>query len=255
MGRALIEETLDTPGVELTVACDHSDHPAIGQDAGRYAGRADCGVKLTDELANAINADVVIDFSAPAVTSELIELCAKHGVPLVSGTTGLEQSHHQALNAAAERIALLWAPNMSVGVSLLCQLVAQATLVLGDEYDIEIVETHHRHKKDAPSGTALRLADVAAQASGGQLDQRLQHGRQGLQPRQSREIGIHAVRGGDVVGDHTVLFACEGERIELVHRASSRRTFSRGAVRAATWLIGRPCGRYQMQDVLSLPTR
>jgi 4-hydroxy-tetrahydrodipicolinate reductase len=198
-------------------------------------------------------ADVVIDFSAPEASVEHAAICAERGVPLVIGTTGLSAGAKAQIAVAAKRIPLLLAPNMSVGVNVLLRLVAEAARTLGPSYEVEIVEAHHRNKADAPSGTALRLAEVAAEALG--LDPKKafvyeRHGQIGA--RKPDTIGIQTLRGGDVVGDHTVFFLADGERIELTHRASSRDNFARGAVRAAKWLAGKPAGLYDMQDALGL---
>jgi 4-hydroxy-tetrahydrodipicolinate reductase len=193
-------------------------------------------------------AEVAIDFSSPSATLELADVAASSGIAIVSGTTGLGEDAHRALEHASSRVAVAWEPNMSVGVHVLGALVARAVAMLGPEYDIEIVEAHHRMKVDAPSGTALRIADVARQARGGA---RFVHGREGKPgARGAAEIGIHAVRGGDVVGDHSVLLLGPGERIELVHRASSRDLFASGALRFARWIAGKPAGRYGMDDML-----
>jgi 4-hydroxy-tetrahydrodipicolinate reductase len=193
-------------------------------------------------------ADVVIDFSSPAGTMELAAVAASAGIALVSGTTGLDDDAHAALERAAARIPVAWEPNMSVGVHVLSALVARAVELLGPEFDIEIVEAHHRLKVDAPSGTALRLAEVARSARAGS---RFVYGREGRPgAREAAEIGIHAVRGGDVIGDHSVQLMGPGERIELVHRASSRDLFARGALRVARWVKGKAPGRYGMEDVL-----
>jgi len=196
--------------------------------------------------------DVVVDFSAPAATARLIELAVAAGKPLVIGTTGHDEAEKQRLRAVAARVPTVWAGNFSVGVNLLFALTARSSRVLGPDYDVELVEMHHRHKKDAPSGTAVRLLELIREARGAGPEA-LRHGRSGLTgERPSGEIGVHALRGGDVVGDHTVIFAGTGERIELTHKASDRAVFARGALRAAQWVVGRPAGVYDMQDVLGL---
>jgi 4-hydroxy-tetrahydrodipicolinate reductase len=198
-------------------------------------------------------ADVVIDFSTHEVTPGLAALCARHDRPLVIGTTGHTEAEKTAVRACAERLPLVWSANYSTGVNLLFWLTRRAAEILGPDYDLEIVEMHHRHKKDAPSGTALRLAEILAGVRQVALAEALRQGRQGLVgERSATEIGLHALRGGDVVGDHTVIFATPGERLELTHRASSRETFAQGALRAARWVVGRPPGVYDMQDVLGL---
>lgn len=211
------------------------------------------GLPVFDCLEHALarGADAVIDFTSPESTLEHARICAAHGTALVVGTTGLSPDQKAELATAAEKIPLVFAPNMSVGVNLLLRLAAEAARVLGDAYDVEIVEAHHRHKKDAPSGTALRIAEVVADALGRNLDQVANYGRHGnVGPRPSKEIGIQTVRGGDVVGDHTLFFLGEGERIELTHKASSRGAFAKGAVRAAIWAAAQQPGLYDMQDVL-----
>jgi 4-hydroxy-tetrahydrodipicolinate reductase len=192
-----------------------------------------------------------IDFSMPAPTVAFAALCADKGVPLVIGTTGLDPAQEDAVREAARRIPVVFAPNYSIGVNTLFWLTRKAAEILGEEFDLEVVEMHHRHKKDAPSGTARRLAEILAAARGLSYADDCRHGREGLVgARTDREIGVHAVRGGDVVGDHTVIFAADGERVELAHKASSRETFARGAVRAAKWAIDQPPGLYDMQAVL-----
>jgi len=220
-------------------------------------GREVCGIPIAPGIEQALEkgADVVIDFTAPAASVHHAAVCADRGIALVIGTTGLNDDQTKALRAASRRIPLLLAPNMSAGVNVLFRLVADAARALGDAYDIEIVEAHHRMKRDAPSGTALRLAEVAADALGLKAKDPYVYGRHGdTGPRKSGTIGVSAVRGGDVVGDHTVHFLADGERLELTHRAASRDNFARGAVRAARWVSGRKAGFYDMQDVLGLRT-
>ena len=197
-------------------------------------------------------ADVVIDFTAPEALADCVSWCQQQGVALVTGTTGLQESHELALAEAAQVIPVLAAPNMSVGVNLLCDLVERATLALGDDADVEVLDLHHRLKKDAPSGTANRLLDVIASAKNTSLNEVLCDSRSGwIGARKEGEIGVQTLRGGDVVGEHTVYFLWQGERIELTHRATDRAIFARGAVRAARWLADKPAGRYSMADVLA----
>jgi 4-hydroxy-tetrahydrodipicolinate reductase len=197
---------------------------------------------------------VWIDFSSPAATAANAAAAAERGAALVVGTTGVDAQGKQALTAAAARVPVVFAPNTSVGITVLLQLVAEAARLLGPGYDMEIVEAHHRMKRDAPSGTALRLAEALAEATGRDLGREARYTRQGdVGPRTGTEIGIQTIRGGDVVGDHTVFFLGDGERIEVTHRASTRDTFARGAVRAALWTAGRAPGLYDMRDVLGLP--
>lgn len=223
---------------------------AAGQPDLAVAGLVDQG----DDPAPAIaSGDVVIDFSVPAAAPRVAALCAEHRRPLVLGTTGLSNAEKTSLTAAAAHIPLVWSANYSTGVNLLFWLARRAAEILGPEFDLEIVELHHRHKQDAPSGTALRLAEILAAARRLDPGTAFRHGRHGqVGARTREEIGLHAVRGGDVVGDHTVLFASDGERVELTHKAASRAPFALGALRAARWVLGRPPGLYDMQDVLGL---
>ena len=246
MGRAVVRLATQG-GLEVVHAASVSD---VGRDAGELAGVGPIGVAVAADLAGlaAAKADVLVDFSAPAALAAACEACAAAGVAVVSGTTGIDEAAGAALDRAASRVPVLWEPNMSVGVHVLASLVERAKIALGPGYDVEVVEVHHRAKVDAPSGTAIRLGDVVKRASGGHYV----HGREGRPgPRAAEEIGMHAVRGGDVIGDHTVFFFGEGERIELTHRASNRDLFAHGALRAARWLAGRPAARYALSDVLA----
>jgi 4-hydroxy-tetrahydrodipicolinate reductase len=256
MGRALVQALAAADDMQLCGASEAAGSPALGQDAGSVAGLSPLGIAVTDDPQTLLaDAQAVIDFSLPHVTADLCRRCAERGLPLVVGTTGLSAEQHAALQRAAERVPVVFAANMSVGVNVLLRLVEQAATLLGPGYDLEVVEAHHGRKVDAPSGTALALARALATATGqlGALEQRARHGRHGaVGARAPAEIGIHAVRGGDVVGEHTVLFLGEGERLELVHRASSRQTFARGALRALRWATARPAGLYDMRDVLGL---
>jgi 4-hydroxy-tetrahydrodipicolinate reductase len=254
MGQSIVRVLAETPGAELIAAVERAGHPALGQDAGVLAGLAPGGVALGSSVDEALaRADVWIDFTTPAATAQAAERAAARGVRVVAGTTGLGEAERRAIEAAARRVAVVLSPNMSVGVNVLLKLLAEAARALGDGYDVEIVEAHHRQKRDAPSGTALRMAEVLANALGRDLAAEARHGRSGdVGPRTAKEIGVLAVRGGDVVGDHTAHFLGLGERIEITHRASSRETFARGAVRAALWLADRAPGLYDMQDVLGL---
>jgi 4-hydroxy-tetrahydrodipicolinate reductase len=245
MGRAVVRLAV-TGGLDVTCAIGASD---VGRDAGELAGVGSIATSVVDGLAalEHAKADVLIDFSAPAVTTALAPIAARAGIAIVSGTTGLSEAGRLALEDAAARVPVLWEPNMSLGIFVLSRLVSQATAALS-EWDIEIVETHHRAKVDAPSGTALRLAEIAQRARAGT---RLVHGRQGTPgARTAEEIGMHALRGGDVLGDHTVHLLGGGERIELTHRATGRDVFAHGALRAARWIHGKAAGRYGLADVL-----
>ena len=244
------------PGLELVAAVDRAGAPLLGQDAGVAAGVPALGVVLGADLAAGLAArpDVAVDFSSPSATAATAAQVAAAGVPWVVGTTGLGAAEQAAVAQAARNIPVVLSANMSLGVNLLYALVAQAARTLaGLRYDCEIVERHHRRKKDAPSGTALYLGEAAAQGFGWNLQDVAVDGRTGIPgERPEKEIGFHAVRGGDIVGDHTVLFAADGECIELSHRATSRDTLALGALRAAAWLPGRAPALYGMRDVLGL---
>lgn len=254
MGRTLIDAVQRTPGAALGAALDRPDSSLIGADVGELAGVGRLGLSLQADLSAALDQfDVLIDFTHPSVTLRNLEVCRQAGKAMVIGTTGFSIEEKQLLAAAAQAIPIVFAANYSVGVNLCLKLLDTAARVLGDEVDIEIVEAHHRHKVDAPSGTALRMGEVVAAALGRDLQKVAVYGREGQTGARAREtIGFATVRAGDVVGDHTVLFAAEGERVEITHKASSRMTFANGAVRAALWLTSRPAGLYDMQDVLGL---
>lgn len=252
MGRALIEAVLAQDDCELAAALDLPSSPALDQDAGALIGR-NLGVRITDDLEALAAADVLIDFTRPEGTLKHMEVCRRHGVNLVVGTTGFNEAEKQRLQEGARDIGIIFAPNMSVGVNLTFKLLEVAAKVLSHGYDIEIVEMHHRHKVDAPSGTALRMGEVVADALGRRLEDCAVYGREGVTgERDPSTIGFATMRGGDVVGDHTVVFAGIGERVEITHKASSRATFAQGAVRAARFLREQGKGIYDMQDVLGL---
>ena len=253
MGHALLEGVIGDAELRLHAALDRAGSLSIGRDAGELVG-APCGVKIsTDVVAALQGADVLVDFTRPEAGMEYLAACRKTGTKLVIGTTGFSADQKQAIADAAREIAIVFAPNMSVGVTLLINLVEAAAKVLAQGYDIEVIEAHHRHKVDAPSGTALRLGEAAAAALGRNLDECAVYGRKGATgERAPSTIGFATVRGGDIVGDHTVLFAGTGERVELTHKASSRATFALGALRAAKFLADRSNGLYDMQDVLGL---
>jgi 4-hydroxy-tetrahydrodipicolinate reductase len=254
MGRTLVQAVAETPGLALGAATERPGSSLIGADAGELAGVGRLRVALVEDLGDALDAfDVLVDFTAPAATLAHLALCRGAGKGMVIGTTGLDPKARSAIAEAGKEIGIVFAPNMSVGVNLCLKLLDIAARVLGDEVDIEIVEAHHRHKVDAPSGTALRMGEVVAAALGRDLSEVAVYGRQGhTGPRDRRTIGFETIRAGDVVGEHSVWFAAEGERVEIVHKASSRMTFARGAARAAAWLAGRNPGLYDMQDVLGL---
>lgn len=254
MGRALVTVVSETGGVQLTAAVDRKDNPAIGSDAGELAGIGKLGVELVDDLASVIDRfDVLIDFTIADATAGNLELCAAHGKKMVIGTTGLNEDQKRRIHACGEKIAIVFAPNYSVGVNATFKLLEVAADIFGEDADIEIIEAHHRHKVDAPSGTALRMGEVIADTLGRDLNEVARHGRQGQTGERDRQtIGFHAIRGGDIVGDHTAVFAIAGERVEITHRSHSRMNFAAGAVRAAAWLGSVEQGVYDMQDVLNL---
>jgi len=253
MGKALIEVISVTDGVQLTAALERPDSSLIGVDAGELAGIGRNNVAVVASLETADTFDVLIDFSIPAVTAANAKFCAEHGKKMVIGTTGLNAEQLEQVQGASRSNALCMASNYATGVNLLFKLAELAASVLGDDVDIEISEAHHRHKIDAPSGTALSLGESVAGALGRDLKEVAVYGREGQTGARDRQtIGFATVRAGDIVGDHTVLFAAEGERVEITHKASSRTAFARGAVRAAKWLADKESGLFDMQDVLGL---
>lgn len=254
MGKTLIEAVRAVPALQLTAAIDRPGSSLIGADAGELAGVGRVEVKLVGDLSSVLDEfDVLIDFTHPTVTLHNLETCRKAGKAMVIGTTGFSEAERQLLRDAGQDIAIVFAANFSVGVNLCLKLLDTAARVLGDDADIEIIEAHHRHKVDAPSGTALRMGEVVAAALDRNLAEVAVYGREGQTGAREREtIGFATVRGGDIVGDHTVLFAADGERVEITHKASSRMTFAKGAVRSVQWLEGKSAGLYDMQDVLEL---
>ncbi len=254
MGGRIITMITQTEGIELSAAFERPDSPAVGKDAGVVAGVGELGVNIEDALDKVLDkGDVIIDFTFHEASVQHAKKAAEKGRAMVIGTTGFTNQEYEALDECSKSFPLVLAPNMSVGVNLLYKLLETAASVLGDDYDVEIVEAHHRMKKDAPSGTALQLGRVVAKALGRDFDEVAVFERHGLIGERSRkEIGIQTIRAGDIVGEHTVLFGGIGERIEITHKASSRDTFAKGAVRAALWVVGKPAGRYSMQDVLGL---
>ncbi|MBL8601558.1 MAG: 4-hydroxy-tetrahydrodipicolinate reductase [Myxococcales bacterium] len=252
MGRLLVEQILISDDVRLAGALEHPRSPEIGTDVGALVGRP-TGVRIVGDPKKALaGAEVVIDFSSPTATEGVVRAAAELGVACVVGTTGLSEGARAALDEAALKVPVVAAPNMSLGVQVLAHVLREALGLLGDEFDVEVIEAHHREKKDAPSGTALRLVQVALDTRGLTHDD-VAHGRSGGDARRKpREVGVHAVRGGDIVGDHTVVLAGLGERIELTHKATSRAVFAAGALRAGRWVVGRPPGKYTMADVLGL---
>jgi 4-hydroxy-tetrahydrodipicolinate reductase len=254
MGRSLIQACHQADGVEITAALEHPENSLLGSDAGDLAGIGRLGVSVTADIhAVLADFDVLIDFTRPESTLTNLAACQAAGKSMVIGTTGFSDAQKAGIAAAARQIAIVFAPNMSVGVNLCLKLLALAAQVLGDEVDIEVIEAHHRHKVDAPSGTALRMGEVVAAALGRDLKDCAVYGRQGhTGERERKTIGFETIRAGDIVGDHTVMFAGSGEIVEITHKASSRMTFANGAVRAASWLTGQLPGLYDMQDVLGL---
>jgi 4-hydroxy-tetrahydrodipicolinate reductase len=255
MGQSIASVLRDDLEANLVAAMDREDSELIGQDMGVLTGRGPSGVRITADLEEFLrNVEVVIDFSVAAATAKLLPVCAGQRIPMVVGTTGLDATTRASLERAAEMVPIVFAPNYSQGINALYFLVARATELLGPAFDAEIVEIHHRLKVDAPSGTALRLAEVVAGAK--QLDaaRAVSTGRSGqVGVRPIEEIGVVALRGGDAVGEHTLYLMGEGERIELTHRATDRSIFARGAVRAAHWVVTRPAGLYDMADVMGIP--
>jgi 4-hydroxy-tetrahydrodipicolinate reductase len=254
MGRTLIEAIDLVEGLSLTAAVENPSSSLVGTDAGEMAGRGKNGVTVVGDLAAVVGeVDVLIDFTVPEATMANVATCTEHDVAMVIGTTGLTVEQQRALEAAAKRIPICKASNFSTGVNLCFKLLDLAARVLGDDVDVEIYEAHHRHKIDAPSGTALSMGQVVADALGRDLKKVAVYGREGQTGVRERDtIGFATVRAGDIVGDHTVTFAAEGERVEITHKASSRMSFARGAVRAAGWLPGQAPGLYDMRDVLGL---
>ena len=254
MGRMLLDQILQTEGVALSGAVERAGSALLGQDAGTLAGRPEAGIFVTEDPYDLFaEADAVVDFTAPQSTADLSALAAQARTAHIIGTTGLDSTQEETVRKAARHTAVVLAPNMSVGVNLLLNLVERVAAALDDRFDIEIVESHHRHKADAPSGTALALGRAAAAGRRVDLDAAAVRGRDGITgARLPGGIGFAVVRGGDIVGEHTVMFAGEAERIELSHRATDRAVFARGAVDAARWAHGKPPGLYSMRDVLGL---
>lgn len=251
MGRMLIQAVLEAEDLTLTVALDHAGSATIGQDAGAFLGR-ETGVRVTDDLGALARADCLIDFTRPEGTLNHLKACVAHGVKCVIGTTGFDAEGKQAIRAASQKIGIVLAPNMSVGVNVTLKLLETAAKLLNNGYDVEVFEAHHRNKVDAPSGTALAMGEAVAHAWGVALDDVAdwsRHGHTGV--RQDGHIGFSSVRGGDIVGDHTVYFCGTGERIEITHRSSSRATYAQGSLRAARYLARKEFGLFDMQDVLA----
>ena len=254
MGRCLVRAIRDSAGLSLSGALASASSPTLGRDAGDVAETGPAGVAVTADRGQALaGADVAVDFTLPDALLANLEAAAERHIPVVIGTTGLDEQSHASIRRVSHDLPVLVAPNMSLGVNLLFSLVAKAAAALGDDYDIEILDAHHRNKADAPSGTALRIAEIAAGARGETLADVAIYSRFGQTgPRPRSGIGFSVVRAGDIVGEHRVLFAGTGESLEVVHRATDRMTFAHGALVAARWIVGRPPGLYGMADVLDL---
>jgi 4-hydroxy-tetrahydrodipicolinate reductase len=253
MGRMLIEAIGAAPDTALAGALDVAGSPAVGSDAGAFSGQL-TGVAIQSDLAAGLaGAQFLIDFTRPEGTLKHLAYCAEHGIKVIIGTTGFDDAGKAAIRAAAEKTAIMFAPNMSVGVNVTLKLLEMAAKSMSEGFDIEIIEAHHRHKVDAPSGTALQMGEVIAGVLGRDLKECAVYGREGVTgERDPSTIGFATIRGGDIVGDHTVLFAGTGERIEISHKSSSRITYAHGALRAARFLADKTTGLYDMQDVLAL---
>jgi len=253
MGRMLVMAITAADGLRLAAAIDRPDAAEVGADAGELAGVGAAQVPIAADIAACADFDVLIDFSVPAATLEKLDYCVANGKAMVIGTTGFEPSGLDAIRRAAETIPMVMSPNMSVGVNVAFKLIEYAARTLGDDVDVEVFEAHHRHKIDAPSGTAVHMGEILANTLNRDLDTDAVYGREGITgERERRTIGFHSLRGGDIVGEHTVTFAGTGERIEITHRAGSRENFAAGAVRAARFVVGRDPGLYGMDEVLGL---
>jgi 4-hydroxy-tetrahydrodipicolinate reductase len=252
MGRMLIEAALAEPGITVAAALDRADSPDLGRDCGEFLGRA-IGARVTSDLDALAGCDVLIDFTRPEATLAHLAACAKHRVNIVIGTTGFDEAGKAAIRAAAATVGVVFSPNMSVGVNATFKLLELAATMLGQGYDIEIIEAHHRHKVDAPSGTALKMGETIAGVLGRTLDEVAVYARQGhTGERKPGSIGFASIRGGDIVGDHTVVFAGSGERIEITHRSTSRAGYAAGSLRAARFVATRRNGLFDMFDVLGI---
>jgi len=254
MGKTILEVCNETDIVKVAAAIEYKGSSMIGIDAGKQAGIGKIGIAITDDITKVADQfDVLIDFTTASCLTENIEKCHAAGKCMVIGTTGLDDEQKELINKVAKDIAIVFAPNMSIGVNLCLKLLEMAAQVIGEESDIEIIEAHHRHKKDAPSGTALRMGEVIAESLGRNLKECAVYGREGVTgERDKNTIGFETIRAGDIVGEHTVMFASAGERVEITHKATSRKTFASGAVRAAQWLADKDKGLFDMQDVLGI---
>lgn len=254
MGRMLIEAVQENPQTTLNAAIERQGSSLVGADAGEVAAIGRLDVQIVDDLKAVINdIDVLIDFSLPDATEQNMQICAANKVAMVIGTTGFNEQQEQVLAEASKQIAIVYAGNYSTGVNLSLKLLGMAAKAFGNDADVEVIEAHHKHKIDAPSGTAYMMAEAVAEARGQNLKDVAVYGREGQTgERKAGTIGIHAIRGGEIIGDHTVMFIADGEVVEITHRARARMTFAAGAVRAATWVIKQEVGQYNMQDVLGL---
>ena len=251
MGKMLLEAVFRSPDMILHAALEREGHPAIGRDVGEIIGEQ-LNTPIQADISPALKgADCLIDFTQPQVTMQHLEICQQNGIALVIGTTGFNDQQKQQIQEASQHIPIVFSPNMSVGVNVMYKLIGMAAEILGNDYDVEIIEAHHRHKVDAPSGTALKMGEVAAKALDRDLDKCALYGRQGITGERARKtIGFSAIRGGDIVGDHTIMFADVGERLEITHKSSSRATYAEGAIRAARFLSEKQAGLFDMQEVL-----
>lgn len=254
MGRMLIEAIQENAQTMLNAAIEREGSSLVGADAGEVAAIERLDVQIVDDLVSVIkDIEVLIDFSLPDATEQNMQICAEHNVAMVIGTTGFNEQQEKVLQEASKKIAIVYAGNYSTGVNLSLKLLEMAAKAFGTDADVEIIEAHHKHKIDAPSGTAFMMAEAVAEARGQNLKDVAIYGREGQTgEREKGSIGIHAIRGGEIIGDHTVMFIADGEVVEITHRARARMTFAAGAVRAATWVIQQGNGQYNMQDVLGL---
>lgn len=254
MGKAILAVCDQTDNIAVAAAIEHSESSMLGADAGIVAGIGELGIPISDDIAAAADqVDVIIDFTHASSVALNLQQCVAKNCKMVIGTTGLTDHDHEQIKQAADQIAIMVAPNMSIGVNLCLKLLQMAATVIGHEADIEIIEAHHRHKKDAPSGTALAMGEVIAAQLGRDLKSCAVYGREGhTGARDKNSIGFETIRAGDIVGEHTVMFATDGERVEIAHKATSRKTFATGAIKAALWLMDKQHGLFDMQDVLGL---
>jgi 4-hydroxy-tetrahydrodipicolinate reductase len=254
MGRQIISLLLQEDGIEVVGATEIGGHPSVGKDVGEIVGTGEIGVLVLDNLDEAVSkADVVVDFTNPHATLDAASYASSNGKPMVIGTTGFSSDERVRLEELAKRFPCVISPNMSIGVNVMFEITKKLAELLGNEFDIEVIEAHHRHKKDSPSGTAMRLGEIIAESTGRDFSKVARFERHGhVGERGLNEIGIQAIRGGDIIGEHSVLFCGNGERVELTHRATNRDNFARGAIRALRWIIGKPPGIYTMRNVLGL---